>query len=222
MRWMAARASWTGAGRSRLSRCAPLWILCCLAGCCAPSTPPVGARAPAVRDARTSTWTYVVEPGDTLFEVARACGVSLDELMRLNRIDDPDRIEVSQLLVLPMIPAQRQATPMARPDPSRLRRHRQELALARRELASADFTGAANRLESLRRQVKSAEQGSRGILIALEELTAHVHAAFGDQQQAAAAFERALRLDPGYEPPEHCPPKVLHAFESARQESPAR
>jgi LysM repeat protein len=185
--------------------------------------PPVGARPPPLtRDVRQGTWTYVVERGDTLLEIARWNGVSLDELVWLNRLRDPDRIEVGQRLVIPVNAARRRA--LARPPPaeSRLLRQQHELARARRQLDSADFGGAAQRLEDLRRQLDPAEPGSREIMIGVEEVSAHVHAAFGNQQQAAAAFGRALRLDPAYEPPASSPPKVLSAFETAQRVSAAR
>jgi LysM repeat protein len=184
--------------------------------------PAVGARPPPLaREVRHGTWTYVVERGDTLLEIARWYGVSLDELVHLNRLRDPDRIEVGQRLVIPVNAARRHAPAVLRPVESRLLRQRQELARAQRQLASADFGGAAQRLEDLRRQLDPAEPGSREIMIGVEETSAHVHAAFGDQQQAAAAFERALRLDPAYEPPSSCPPKVLSAFQTAQRDGAA-
>jgi LysM repeat protein len=45
--------------------------------------------------------TYVVQRGDTLAEIAQRFGVSLTDLVRLNDIQDIDRIEVGQVLVIP-------------------------------------------------------------------------------------------------------------------------
>ena len=44
--------------------------------------------------------TYVVRPGDSLDKIARSQGVEVDELIRLNGIDDPNRIRVGQELRL--------------------------------------------------------------------------------------------------------------------------
>jgi LysM repeat protein len=101
------------------------------------------------------SWTWVVEKGDTLFKIAESCGVSLDEIVRLNQIEDPDRIEVGQRLTIPGTPGQSEE----------LRRQRRELAFARQSLAAGDFERAADRLKALRRELEIGEQGSTEILV---------------------------------------------------------
>jgi LysM repeat protein len=44
---------------------------------------------------------YVVQPGDTLSEIAQRFGTSVDALVRANGIDDPDLILVGQILCVP-------------------------------------------------------------------------------------------------------------------------
>ncbi len=44
---------------------------------------------------------YVVQAGDTLAEIASRFNVSIDELARVNGIEDFDHIEVGQVLVIP-------------------------------------------------------------------------------------------------------------------------
>lgn len=44
---------------------------------------------------------YVVRPGDTLFSISRALDTRVDDLVRENRIRDPDRIRVGQVLRVP-------------------------------------------------------------------------------------------------------------------------
>ncbi len=44
---------------------------------------------------------YRVRPGDTLFEIAQRFGVSVDLIVQLNRIQNPDIIEVGQNLLIP-------------------------------------------------------------------------------------------------------------------------
>ena len=44
---------------------------------------------------------YVVQPGDTLFELAQEWGCSVDDIVKLNSISDPDLIRVGQRLGKP-------------------------------------------------------------------------------------------------------------------------
>ncbi|MDE0653716.1 MAG: LysM domain-containing protein [bacterium] len=44
---------------------------------------------------------YEIQPGDTLFSIARQFGVSLDELVEINNIENPDLINAGQQLVIP-------------------------------------------------------------------------------------------------------------------------
>ena len=184
-----------------------------LVSCPLVDTRPVARRSPAYETGPrvraplpAATWDYVAKRGDTLLEIARAYGVSIDEIIRLNRIRDPDLLLVGQHLRIPV-----------RPPDSRLDRCRRELDLAERQIADADFEGAGRRLEGVRRQIDPAERGSTDLLIRLEEINANVYAAFGDEEQATASFGRALRLDPGYAPAHRISPKVMRAFEQAQQ-----
>lgn len=45
--------------------------------------------------------TYVVQPGDTLGQIAQRFNVSLDDLARENNIQDINQIEVGQELIIP-------------------------------------------------------------------------------------------------------------------------
>jgi LysM repeat protein len=54
--------------------------------------------------------TYVVQPGDTLWQLAQRFGTSIDELVNLNDIRNPDLIFVGQVLALPA-PAGETAAP---------------------------------------------------------------------------------------------------------------
>jgi LysM repeat protein len=45
--------------------------------------------------------TYVVQPGDTLGEIAARFGVTVQAIVKANRIEDPDHIQVGQVLVIP-------------------------------------------------------------------------------------------------------------------------
>jgi lipoprotein NlpD len=49
---------------------------------------------------RSTSGTYVVRPGDTLYKIAQANGVSVADLSRLNNITDPSQLRVGQVLRL--------------------------------------------------------------------------------------------------------------------------
>ena len=48
-----------------------------------------------------SSGTYVVKQGDTLSKIAQSLDISVDELARVNNIQDPSKIRVGQELILP-------------------------------------------------------------------------------------------------------------------------
>jgi lipoprotein NlpD len=49
---------------------------------------------------RSTTGTYVVRPGDTLYKIAQANNISVADLSRLNSITDPGQLRVGQVLRL--------------------------------------------------------------------------------------------------------------------------
>lgn len=51
---------------------------------------------------RTSEQTHVVQAGDTLGEIARTYSISLEELIKANNLSDPNRLDVGQVLVIPL------------------------------------------------------------------------------------------------------------------------
>jgi len=91
--------------------------LAVLSGC---ATKP-SSRAPVVdlsgqSEPRTAAAgdTYVVRPGDTLFKIAKAYGLEVNDLARWNNLSDPGQIRVGQVLQLSSaggVPASRPASP---------------------------------------------------------------------------------------------------------------
>jgi LysM repeat protein len=59
--------------------------------------------------------TYVVQPGDTLYKISVRFGTTVDELVALNNIENPDLIYVNQVLQLPAGVGTAQATPTPAP-----------------------------------------------------------------------------------------------------------
>lgn len=45
--------------------------------------------------------TYIVQPGDTLYTIARQTGVTVEEIIKLNKLDNPDVIYPGQQLLMP-------------------------------------------------------------------------------------------------------------------------
>ncbi len=89
--------------------------------------PPVTPRPepvfqpPVTREPRPETVrpedakTYTVRSGDSLSRIASRHGVEMTEIMALNNIANPDRIEVDQVLLLPAHARVRSDAPAARP-----------------------------------------------------------------------------------------------------------
>ncbi len=65
--------------------------------------PGVVANIPALPGVVTpaETQPYSVKSGDTLGEIAQSYGTSVTELARVNKLNDPDKLQVNQQLVIP-------------------------------------------------------------------------------------------------------------------------
>lgn len=71
-----------------------------------PKAKPIAAKkiddAPKVgATAKVTPKTYVVAKGDNPVSIARKLGVSQDELLKLNNIDDPKKLQIGQTLKVP-------------------------------------------------------------------------------------------------------------------------
>lgn len=58
--------------------------------------PPVVTATPAA-----TPQTYVIETGDTLFDIAASFGVTVEALTTANGIEDPTLLQIGQVLVIP-------------------------------------------------------------------------------------------------------------------------
>lgn len=69
----------------------------------APSLPTEEATAEPVPTPSSSVGQriHVVEEGETLSEIARTYGVSVDQIVKANGLDDPNRLRAGQALVIP-------------------------------------------------------------------------------------------------------------------------
>lgn len=67
----------------------------------APEPPPATPATTQPQRQIAAQLVYEIQPGDTLFSIARQFGVTLDELVQINNIQDPDLISAGQELVIP-------------------------------------------------------------------------------------------------------------------------
>ena len=84
---------------------------------------------------------YVVQPGDNLYAIATRFGVSLDELVRANRLSPPYFIYVGQTLYIPV------RGPVPRPEEVNRRLDRLERRVDRLDNRVDDLTRRVDRLE---------------------------------------------------------------------------
>jgi LysM repeat protein len=82
-----------------------------------PTGPPTSSPSPT-----QPTTQYTVQAGDTLGGIAQAYDISIEDLMALNGIDDPNLLQIGQILVIPVsrpiltLSSPEAATPEATPD----------------------------------------------------------------------------------------------------------
>ncbi len=79
----------------------------------APSTP---APTPTVTPTPTPV-IYVVQKGDTLIDIAKQYGITVEALQEANAITDPRRLRIGQELVIPQEDEAQAATPFPTPTP---------------------------------------------------------------------------------------------------------
>jgi len=89
-----------------------MWLAGCGTATRAPiidlsASPPSGGSPAPVRtveqsatQASNDNGSYLVKPGDTLYSIARAHGVSVDALASWNQVTDPGQLQVGQILVV--------------------------------------------------------------------------------------------------------------------------
>lgn len=81
-----------------------------------PAPTPAPTPAPAPAPAPSEPVTYVVQSGDTLLRIAQKFGVTTAQIVAANNIDNPNRINVGQRLVIPTSQVS-QAVSQPEPDP---------------------------------------------------------------------------------------------------------
>jgi murein DD-endopeptidase MepM/ murein hydrolase activator NlpD len=90
-------------------------VLLLLAACATPQT--IG-KLEAHREPDLVTVKHVVEPGQTLFRISRAYGLTVEELMAANAIEDPKELKVGQELWVPGAATVQKVTSADSPEPA--------------------------------------------------------------------------------------------------------
>jgi len=145
---------------------------------------------------------HEVQPGETLWRIARAYGVELDALARANGIEDPTRIEVGERL---LIPAEGETIGIV---DALLARAEAELVEARFERAQQLALAAREALDL---------GGETAQWVRLELIDATIEVAYGHQDAAVESLNRALELNPDLAlDPRSTTPKLVAALATAR------
>ena len=61
---------------------------------------PTADRDPLMNSDSHRTYRYVVKTGDTLFAISKLHGLTVDQIVKMNRIKSPDLIQVDQVLIV--------------------------------------------------------------------------------------------------------------------------
>lgn len=69
-----------------------------LAGCASETRAPITDMTGGKTTASSATGTYVVKPGDTLYQIAQAHSMTYADLARINNITDPSQLKPGQVL----------------------------------------------------------------------------------------------------------------------------
>lgn len=85
-----------------------------LAGCV---TPQAAGKLEAHQEPDLVTVKHTVEAGQTLFRIARAYGLTVDELMAANALEDPKELKIGQQLWVPGAATVQKITPSDSPEP---------------------------------------------------------------------------------------------------------
>lgn len=188
---------------------------------------------------------YRVRAGDTLSRIAEAHDVSLRALAERNRLRDPDRLEIGEVLTIPGVSPPAVASvsaappapaPVAAPasppaaaeqathDAREMQSVEELLLLAEEELRSAQFDEAFHSAKAAEWLLVGVDDpGSAPQRARLEVVRATVHSAYGKEAEARSSFERALDANPALElDPASSPPKLRRLLEDVRRTRAAR
>jgi LysM repeat protein len=195
----------------------------------APERPAVSAPPPA------SVLTHRVEPGETVWRIARRHGLPVEVLIETNHIEDVKKLRVGQLLTIPVAPQRSSERGLAFREPADRRAVSpsgsavdagwksidEALALGEDHLRAAELDQSLEMANQALRLLAEAPAApaTRTRVARAEVIAATVHIAYAREEAALECLRRALRADPHLQlDPAATSPKLLRIFEEARSD----
>jgi LysM repeat protein len=173
------------------------------------------SNPPAVATSAKTT-LYVVQPGETLGEIARCAGVSVQDLARDNGIPSPKLIFAGEKLRLPAGHGCRSQS-----DPARTARSQSQslLSKANSSLDSADFEQALSLAHACSQKLAPypSDPQAKALRVRCHVLAGTAATGLDQPDQALTEFRHALALDPHLKLPEgSTSPRVRELLAQAR------
>ena len=179
-----------------------------------PAPNPVYTRRPPLA---ASAWTiYVVQPGDTLGQIAACSGASVDDLAQINHLANPDFVLIGARL---RVPGRNECGAPRTPRD----RAAQLLAAANARLEAADFEGALSLAESCARLIEPGppEPKANWTRARCHVVAGMAAAGLDRRERAIGEFRQAFVFDPTLELAEDTTsPRILDLVSAARPAPP--
>jgi murein DD-endopeptidase MepM/ murein hydrolase activator NlpD len=163
---------------------------------------------------------HVVLADETVAGIARRYGSDIDEIIRINQIEDARLLWIGTRLLVPLIAGTEPAPPAA-PRRDSLQR---QLERSEAQLREARFEEALEGAGNVRALLNSRGVGPHDPLrVQVEVIAATARVALGEMEAALACLERALHAQPDLElDPVQISPRVIAALRAARSRAGAQ
>ena len=195
-------------------------VLATVLGCAGPAVPPNPAPSPAYArrpPVAAAAWTiYVVQPGDTLGQIAACSGTSADDLAQINHLANPDFVLNGARL---RVPGRNECGAPRTPQDRAARL----LAAANARLEGADFEGALSLAEGCARLIEpgTVEAKANSTRARCHVVAGMAAAGLDRRERAIGEFRQAFAFDPTLELAEDTTsPLILDLVSAARSTPP--
>lgn len=94
------------------------WLFCLALAACATTPTTAAGKLDAHREPDLVTVKHTVEAGQTLYRISKAYGLTVDELMAANGLEDPKDLKTGQQLWVPGVAAAQPVTTADSPEPA--------------------------------------------------------------------------------------------------------
>ncbi len=201
----------------------PLLWLSSIGAALAWSSPAQAVEAGEGRPTGLSIY-HVVLADETVAGIARRYGSDIDEIIRINQIEDARLLWIGTRLMVPLIAGTEPAPPAASRAPARRDSLQRRLDSSEAQLREARFEEALEGAGSVRDLLNSRGVGPHDPLrVQVELIAATARIALGEMEAALACLERALQAQPDLElDPVQVSPRVIAALRAARNRAGAQ